>query len=495
MSVAPELLAAVRRLQNEIIAEAEPDVRKRLLAGRPRESAEWPDDLLPLTPELAAWFSWEAEGSWRSAREAGDVYRALAKDTNHRPSLVPVLWGAYSPRQYLIDTSDGSVWSWKSDALPADDTGHDSDVELDPVFVCTFEREPYASFTELLASVADTYAQRRQSPWRRLRLGSMGTLPARIEHPPELGAWSNARVGTVMLVEVHRSPRAFLKYAPGSWVELVLERGASIERADISVELWLDGVRRLLASGIDSDKTLHDDASACASFTRRSARRGSGQLVMATIDISIAEQPALATLIAALDTSLARVAPTIRGSLEPPAEENALRALEELIGTRLPDALRALWSFADGQEGASLYYNLKLLSVADSMSTWIEMRRLATGDLGDAYWDRGLVPVLSRGNGDHLCVDVTGAYGPPGGVCELDHEVPEKRTILSGSVAEWLESFVLCLQYGEYVVNDGSLYPKDFLATGDTTTVERYDIRVTNGRFPWTRTVALNAQP
>jgi hypothetical protein len=116
------------------------------------------------------------------------------------------------------------------------------------------------------------------------------------------------------------------------------------------------------------------------------------------------------------------------------------------------------------------------------------MRRLATEQFGDPYWDRALVAFLDLGTGDHVCVDVSGAYGPDGCVVAFAHERPAAREIHYDSITEWLECFV----DGLYVDHGPEgLFARGLLETGSARERWAHDSARTNDRYPWSRAIRL----
>ncbi len=473
----PDLLALIRTLERELVGEGSPVERQARLAGGAVVEPEWPADLPPLTPELRAWFSWrenDPESTWRSAAWAVGVYRAQAAEPGAHASRVPVLG------HHLIDVRDGALWR----------------ADLDDDGVRVHAPAPEETLPGLLLRMARGLGERRRSPWRRIRLAESAIALTRITDPPTAEALAAAEIGTVMIATIARRTYAWLKHTPSAWVEVQVL--SSIAIAELSFDLWLDALREALATGTDEGKTVYDDAGAAAALARRVTRARGQPVDLRLGDAVIWEQPPLEELLARLGPALERVSPVARRALLPPAREAELAALEVQLGAPLPDDVRALWRTFGGQrEPASLYGHARLLSPAEAARSGATMRALAVESFdvpgGPGYWEQGLLPLLDRGTGDVWCVDVTGAYGPPGGLWDFDHERPAHRTIHFASVAEWLECFVEGLEEDLYVAEEGGVHPRGFLASGLRTEVERHDIARTNRRFPWTRALVLRS--
>lgn len=445
--------------------------RKTIIEGDAAE-VEWPADLPPLTADLMMWFAWRSSGvmeSWRSASHAAELYRTCAANPRFRSSLVPVL------DHHFVDVEDGSVW-----VRYLDDDGLDC-----------FDRTAFADLSELLASMEDGYAARRCSPWRRFRVERGDEAPwTRLDVLPGAAFLARIPVGGALLAgpATSRWPRwqLLLKLAPASWLATPFRGPLPFE--DRCVDLAAEMLRERFAAGDDALKAdLTDEAMAdrLASMMKRWSAKGPVEFHHGVLRMW--QQPPVPELLARLERALARVAPHVRRAFAPPARDADIAALEVDIGVPLPFDVRALWALADGQTASdALYWSYRLVSVADARSTIAMMLSLAAEQFGQAYWNRAFVPLLDRGNGDYLCVDVAGTYGPEGSIVAFDHEWPERRRIVFGSLTDWLECFVDGLEAGIYVADpNGGVFPHDFLETGSLNEIARHDAVRTNGLYPW----------
>jgi cell wall assembly regulator SMI1 len=478
-----ELDETLRRFERTLVREGGSEWREAILGGEAAEVV-WPADLPPLTADLKTWFAWRpaSDGgalatSWRSASWAAEAYHWYEVDPSFRRSLVPVLRG------YVVDVEDGSLWGRELDM----DTGLDR-----------FVREPFANLSEFLASMEAEYAARRRSPCRRFRVdrgdGPKWTL---LEGVPDAALLAQMPIGRALRAVGSSSKRRkgrlalkgqfALKIAPTTW--LMTSFHPSLLEDDY-IDDALRMVRYGFAAGGDTLETdLDDEAAAERLASLMKGWSANGPVDLRSGVVRVWQQPPMSELLGRLDRELTRVAPHVRRALASPARDADIAVLEAELGASLPADLRALWAFAGGQTTQdALYWGYRLVSVADARSTIAMMLGLAADQFGEAYWHRALVPLLDKGNGDYVCVDVAGAYGPEGCIVDFDHAWPERRQILFDSPTEWLECYVDGLEAGLYVADpDGGIFPHEFLETGSLYEITRHNDIRTNGRYPWER--------
>lgn len=129
-------------------------------------------------------------------------------------------------------------------------------------------------------------------------------------------------------------------------------------------------------------------------------------------------------------------------SLRPPLDEAACEAV--------PEGVRALYRFADGQEGRDeLFDQYRFLPAAEAREEKEAMDRLATEEgWEEAWWSPRWWPFASDGAGQLLVAEVDG-----GEVREFFHD-DEARPVLAPSAEAFLERFAESLESGERVWDD-----------------------------------------
>jgi cell wall assembly regulator SMI1 len=286
-----------------------------------------------------------------------------------------------------------------------------------------------------------------------------------------------------------RRGSASLKLAHNQWATAPNRTwdGGDVDEGDM--DRWLGYFRHDLASGME---VVASDSECAAGIDREAAKPG-GAVHLASIHVW--RQAPLEKLIERLDQALQRF-PEFRASLRPGASEAALRVAEDALGAALPTDVRRLLSYADGQVGGALaapsfYWRYRWLPLTEAQVTNRIMRDLRDRQFGPEYWSDASLPFLENAMGDHLYVDVSGDYAGRGAVIEFNHEVPATRRVLYGSVTEWLECFVEGIESGLIVFQDGALFPRGFLDTGELGAIRAHDEVRLNGRYPWQMTLRL----
>lgn len=166
-------------------------------------------------------------------------------------------------------------------------------------------------------------------------------------------------------------------------------------------------------------------------------------------------------------------------SLNPPATDDEIAALEQALGVRLPqdyvDCLRVHNGQSDGAGG--LFDNSEFLSttaVLDQWAVWKDL--LASGEfegitsepqagIRDDWWNARWIPFTHNGGGDHYCLDLAPAEGGQlGQVITMWHDAGD-REIEAASFGAWLARYVAVVLAGEYVYSEdfGGLMHKDYV--------------------------------
>lgn len=188
-------------------------------------------------------------------------------------------------------------------------------------------------------------------------------------------------------------------------------------------------------------------------------------------------------LLARLDRWLAENRPAYYAGLVPGASAADIDELARAVGGELPPLLRELLSWRNGQSGdcdgclESLWFLMSARDIADAMEelVWVE----ETEGFEDLWWGAGWVPFLGNIYGDHLCVDLQGAFdGKPGQLIEFRSK-SESRDIRYPSLEAWLETFVIALETGMFEEADEDYRPGCWDPVDD----EAYEAFIA-GRYP-----------
>lgn len=131
--------------------------------------------------------------------------------------------------------------------------------------------------------------------------------------------------------------------------------------------------------------------------------------------------------------------------LQPGADKATLDALEKIIGLKLPDSLRQLLAWHNGQSEDFIGCLVEswLLMSTDSIAA---AKKDLDADAASTGWKTAWIPFLDDDNGNYVCLDTSQAEAPVREfwVGNADHPV------VAPSLAAWLEDVVSALERGEY---------------------------------------------
>jgi cell wall assembly regulator SMI1 len=131
--------------------------------------------------------------------------------------------------------------------------------------------------------------------------------------------------------------------------------------------------------------------------------------------------------------------------LGPGATSEQLNALQTALGIPLPDDLRELLSWHNGQDDESAGFfreHWYLMSTHEIEAAWRELTAKP-----ESGWRRAWIPFLEDDRGNYVSLDTD---QPGGSVREYWEENPERPTVAS-SLAAWLQEFATAVERGEYV--------------------------------------------
>ena len=151
--------------------------------------------------------------------------------------------------------------------------------------------------------------------------------------------------------------------------------------------------------------------------------------------------------------------PALKKTVNKPATDKQIAALEAIIGAKLPADFNESLKIHNGQkysagdlippleDGDAAYF---LMASADIAEEWQNRKKLHDSrefadkesgpDKGiqSAWWHPGWIPFASNGGGDSLCLDLAPTPdGKTGQVITMNHE-SAKRELLAASFAQWL---------------------------------------------------------
>ena len=156
---------------------------------------------------------------------------------------------------------------------------------------------------------------------------------------------------------------------------------------------------------------------------------------------------ALSALLQRLDHWLAAHRPGFHKGLLPGASPADLEALQKAIGLPLPEELKTLLQWHNGQSKdlavGRFEQDWSLMSTADIAAT---KQELDGGDAAQSGWQRAWIPWLDDDNDDYMCLDTSQHHNPVRAFWQGQHEHP----IVASSLTAWFQGFISALERGEY---------------------------------------------
>ena len=151
-------------------------------------------------------------------------------------------------------------------------------------------------------------------------------------------------------------------------------------------------------------------------------------------------------LITRMDGWLQKHRPAYYATLATGVSVAALDDYERRTGITLPADLRALWLWKNGSAEEALFTNHMFISVADSLSSKLELDGMIGSDFEDPeWWKRQWVPFTQSFGGDHLCIDIVSEK--PGEIIDFWHDDP-RREVVAPTLENWLHSLVETMESG-----------------------------------------------
>jgi cell wall assembly regulator SMI1 len=167
-------------------------------------------------------------------------------------------------------------------------------------------------------------------------------------------------------------------------------------------------------------------------------------------------------------------APHLLDLLNPGASQADIDKLETLIGKKLPDDFIEFYKIHNGQQQIGcdgIIDSEFLLSIDDIINQWeCWQSLLESGQFQDAgefmtsepdkgikndWWNSLWVPFTYNNSGDHICIDLDPTSdGNFGQVMHMWHD-SGNRDLYANSFTEWISNYIIGLEIGKYVYEEG----------------------------------------
>jgi cell wall assembly regulator SMI1 len=164
-----------------------------------------------------------------------------------------------------------------------------------------------------------------------------------------------------------------------------------------------------------------------------------------------------AELLTRIDRCLEEQRPECYALLTPGVDEATLDRLEQHLGFSLPAEFRQLYRWRNGnREQESFSHNSYFMPLEEVESSYDVLTGMIGADFEEPDWWRAdWIPFLASWGGNHLCIDLGGAFsGRPGQVLEFVHD-GRSRPIVAPSLEDWLDAYVRALEDREWADEDG----------------------------------------
>jgi cell wall assembly regulator SMI1 len=178
-------------------------------------------------------------------------------------------------------------------------------------------------------------------------------------------------------------------------------------------------------------------------------------------------EPEMSTLWRQLEAWLSTHWPDGLSSLNPPATQEDISALEAALGAKLPPSFIDCLKVHNGQsDAAGLFDGFEFLStgeILDQWSAWSDL--LDAGELDGMvsepepgvrpdWWHVRWIPITHNGGGDHVCLDLAPAgKGQVGQVITMWHDMGA-RAVLAASFEQWFRQYVAAVLAGAYAYSE-----------------------------------------
>ncbi|MBF6347677.1 MULTISPECIES: SMI1/KNR4 family protein [Nocardia] len=161
-----------------------------------------------------------------------------------------------------------------------------------------------------------------------------------------------------------------------------------------------------------------------------------------------------------LDRWLAANRPEYYAALRPGAADTDIHEITTRVGSEIPPLLRELLTWRNGQDRdyrgtlLALWDPLSADEIAAALDMFADL--VANDDFAD-QWGEGWIPFLGNVYGDHICIDLRGAFDGEPGQIVVFHCKDEFRDIVFPSLEAWLETLVIAFETGMAAKDDPEL--------------------------------------
>lgn len=145
-----------------------------------------------------------------------------------------------------------------------------------------------------------------------------------------------------------------------------------------------------------------------------------------------------------LDTYLRTARPDFYSKLNDPLKEDEIKALEERFNSELPDDLKALYQWKNGQKDEcynSFVNNSIFMPLEDAFDSAEELTSMIGSDFEvENWWNENWIPIFHNGGGDHICYDMGGTFtGQKGQLIEFWH-ADNDRNVIAPNLRSFVEA-------------------------------------------------------
>lgn len=145
-----------------------------------------------------------------------------------------------------------------------------------------------------------------------------------------------------------------------------------------------------------------------------------------------------------LDGQLSRLRPEFYQNLLSPLQRSEIQALEEKYQLILPEDLKSLYSWKNGQAIGSFdsfVNNSTFLSLQEALEIAAELTSMIGYDFEiENWWNKSWIPLFHNGGGDYICYDLEGLFTGNAGQLITFWHADADRDVIAPSLKEFLKA-------------------------------------------------------